>query len=120
GGTGGAGPRARGRTWRVVRGLAVGTHALTVAGPRVATSSVTIVNHPNGGPLSSGPQLQPWTCRNAAAVDDQCNQPAVYSYFYKPTDPLKNGLYPYDPSNPPSDVATTTTDQGVTMPLIVR
>jgi uncharacterized tannase-like protein DUF6351 len=112
--------RPSGRTMGVVTGLAVGTNVLTVRGPRVATSSVTIVNRPNGGPLSSGPPLQPWTCRNAAAVDEQCNQPAVYSYFYKPTDPLKNGLYPYDPSNPPSDVATTTTDQGVTVPFIVR
>src|SRR5258708_38710313 len=29
-------------------------------------------------------------------------------------------LQPYDPSNPPSDVATTTTDTGVTVPFIVR
>ena len=30
------------------------------------------------------------------------------------------GLQPYDPANPPSDVANTTTDQGKTVPFIVR
>ena len=29
-------------------------------------------------------------------------------------------LQPYDPANPPSDVANTTTDQGKTVPFIVR
>jgi len=32
---------------------------------------VTIVNHPNGGPVFSGPQVQPWVCANPAATDDQ-------------------------------------------------
>ena len=36
------------------------------------------------------------------------------------TDPAKSGFQPYDPSSPPSDVAQTTTDQGVTVPFIVR
>ena len=36
---------------------------------------ITITNHPNGGPVFSGPQVQPWVCQ-ASAVDEQCNQPA--------------------------------------------
>ena len=31
-----------------------------------------------------------------------------------------SALQPYDPANPPSDVANTTTDQGKTVPFIVR
>ena len=54
------------------------------------------------------------------AVDAQCNQPPTYTYVYKSTDPSKPGLQAYDPDNPPSDVADTTTDQGVTVPFIVR
>ena len=32
-------------------------------------------NHPNGGPVFSGPQVKPWVCQEGA-VDAQCNQPA--------------------------------------------
>jgi hypothetical protein len=53
-------------------------------------------------------------------VDEQCNQPPSFSYLYRSTDPTKPGLQPYDPSNSPGDVATTTTDQGVEVPFIVR
>ena len=67
----------------------------------------------------SGPQLQPWACQSTA-TDAQCNQPPSYSFLYKSTDPTKSGFQTYDPKSPPSDVATTTTDQGVTVPFIVR
>src|SRR5262249_35299271 len=67
----------------------------------------------------SGPQLQPWVCESGAA-DAQCNQPPTYRFVYKSTDPSKQGFQPYDPGNPASDVAETTTDQGVTVPFIVR
>ena len=97
----------------LVTGLALGNNVLTAGG-----SSVTLVNHPNGGPVFSGPQLQPWQCQQGA-VDAQCNQPATYEYFYQSTDSSKD-FQPYDPKNPPSDVGTTTTDQGVTVPFIVR
>jgi hypothetical protein len=77
---------------------------------------VTITNHPNGGPVFSGPQVQPWVCQSGAQ-DAQCNQPASYQFRYKSTG---GSFGNYDPSNPPSDVATTTTDQGRTVPYIVR
>jgi hypothetical protein len=82
-------------------------------------TSIALVNHPSGGPLFSGPQLQPWTCQ-AGATDKQCDQPKTFKYLYMSTTPGKSGFQPYDPSNPPSDVAKTTTDQGVTVPFIVR
>jgi hypothetical protein len=116
--TGAFAVRANGRYEGLVTGLAQGSSVLRATLPG-KSAEITLVNHPIGGPLLSGPQLQPWVCQ-AGAVDAQCNQPPTYSFLYKSTDPTKQGLQPYDPSNPPSDVANTTTDQGTTVPFIVR
>ena len=78
-----------------------------------------LTNHPVGGPVFSGPQLQPWRCQDTA-VDAQCNQPPTYAYLYKSSSPLAGGWQDYDPASPPGDVATTTTDEGVEVPFIVR
>ena len=110
---------ASGRFLGLVSGLSSGNNTLS-AQSGDAGSSVTVVNHSNNGPVIAGPQLQPWTCTSTAATDAQCNQPVQYTYLYKSTDPTKSGLQAYDPANPASDVATTTTDQGVTVPFIVR
>lgn len=104
----------------LVSGLKLGINTVTARFSNGSSSSYNINNAPHGGPVISGPQLQPWTCKNAAAMDAQCNQPPEYSYAYKSTNPLTPGLQPYDPAHPPSDVATTTTDNGVTVPFIVR
>ncbi len=107
---------ADGRVVRLVRGLRLGRNVIIARrGKRGARLIVT--NHPKGGPVLAGPQLQPWKCQ-ASATDKQCNQPASYTYSYKPTS--GDGFKDYDPENPPSDVATTTTDQGVEVPFIVR
>jgi hypothetical protein len=111
--------RVDGRLEGVVDGLALGRNRLTATAPGARGARLTITNHPNGGPVFSGPQLEPWKCQKAA-VDAQCNQPPEFTYLYKSTDPTKPELLPYDPSNPPSDVATTTTDQGISVPFIVR
>lgn len=114
------GKRANGRFMGLVTHLKLGDNTLTARIPGHAAASTTIVNHPNGGPVFSGPQLQPWTCLNPKAVDAQCNQPAEYTWQYLSTNPAKNGLQDYDPAKPATDVADTTTDQGVTVPFIVR
>ena len=108
----GTGPS--GQFMGLVTGLVDGNNTLIAGG-----ASVTIVNHPQGGPVFAGPQLQPWTCEQGAA-DSQCNKAPAYSYVYMSTDPTKSGFQAYDPSSPPGDVATTTTDQGVSVPFIVR
>jgi hypothetical protein len=108
-----------GRYLGLVSGLVIGDNALAVTLQGAGGASTTIVNHPNGGPIFSGPQVQPWVCQDGA-VDEQCNQPAEYTYLYKSTNPLLTGLQPCDPDAPPSDVATTTTDDGQTLPFIVR
>ena len=113
-------PQTDGSYLGLVSGLALGSNEISAKFSNGSSSRYTVNNSPHGGPVISGPQLQPWTCRNAAATDKQCNQPPEYSYAYKSTNPLQPGLAPYDPKNPPSDVATTTTDTGVTVPFIVR
>ena len=112
--------RANGRVMAQLSGLQLGVNSLS-AKVGSAINTVLITNHPNGGPLFAGPQPGPWTCSNAAkAINAQCDQPAEYSYLYKSTDPTVVGLAQYDPANPPSDVAMTTTANGQTMPFIVR
>jgi len=80
---------------------------------------------------------------STAAIDDQCNIATEVKLFYRtsgPTSPLPCQLVPqmrpdpplgvptgfqpcfkpYDPANPPADLAMTTTDTGKTVPYIVR
>ncbi|MBU0539323.1 MAG: hypothetical protein KKF24_00230 [Gammaproteobacteria bacterium] len=99
----------------VVDGLAVGDNTLSAN----IGNDITVVNHPSGGPVFTGPHIQPWKCQDTAA-DEDCNQPVEYTWLYKSTNPLNGGLQPYDPENPASDVAMTTTDTGETLPFIVR
>ncbi|MEA2375503.1 MAG: hypothetical protein QOD53_1966 [Thermoleophilaceae bacterium] len=109
--------RADGRYTGLIKGLRVGRNVLTARLPGDHGARLTLVNHPIGGPVTAGPQIQPWTCF-AGALDAQCNRPPSYAYSYKST--AGGPLQSYDPQNPPSDVATTTTDQGRTVPFIVR
>src|SRR3954453_4045316 len=102
----------------VVRGLRTGPNLLTVTVPG-GGSRITLTDHPIGGPVFTGPQLKPWKCQQGAR-DAKCNQPASFSYVYKSSDSSKSGFQSYDPKNPPSDVANTNTDQGKTVPFIVR
>jgi hypothetical protein len=103
----------------IVDGLALGANELVATAAGATGAKLTITDHPNGGPVFSGPQLQPWRCE-AGAVDAQCDKPAQYTYLYRSTDPTKPDLQPYDPAHPPSDVASTTTDEGTTVPFVVR
>ncbi|MDR5779662.1 DUF6351 family protein [Caballeronia sp. LZ065] len=103
----------------VVTGLSPGSNTLSVSGPGLTTAQQTLIDHPQGGPVFSGPQIQPWLCQ-PGAIDAQCNQAPMYSWLYLSTNPSLQGLQPYDPARPPQDVATVTTEQGVTVPFIVR
>jgi hypothetical protein len=98
----------------LVTRLVVGANVLTATLQDGTGATLTITDHPNGGPVFAGPQVQPWTCESGAK-DAQCDKPATYAYLYKSTDPRHPGLLPYDPAHPAPDVATT---RGV--PFIVR
>ncbi|MDB5998403.1 MAG: hypothetical protein JWP52_102, partial [Rhizobacter sp.] len=82
-------------------------------------------------PASNGSGL------SQAATDAQCNIPSEFKLFYRstaagcsmslpdpspPSNPPANACFkPYDPkAAAPADLATTTTDQGLTLPYIVR
>ncbi|WP_323792730.1 DUF6351 family protein [Nocardioides sp.] len=125
--------RPGGRYEAVLTGLDVGRNVIKATGRRNNAGKknahsdskirfagrLVVTNHPNGGPIFSGPQHGPYRCQETA-VDEQCNEPASYSFLYKSSNPLEPGLKSYDPGNPPSDVATTTSDTGETVPFIVR
>jgi Tannase-like family of unknown function (DUF6351) len=111
--------RRDGRFEALLTGLRTGRNVLQATLRSGWAARIILVNHPNGGPVFSGPQLEPWTCE-AGATDRQCDLPTTFAYLYKSTDPTKGGFQPYDPQHPPSDVAQTRTDNGVTVPFIVR
>jgi hypothetical protein len=102
----------------LLNGLTPGSNVVTAEAPGGLTAQATIVDHPIGGPVLAGPQIQPWVCKNAGATDAQCDEPTTYSYKYKSS--LTGGLETYDPSNPPSNIESTTTDNGQTVPFIIR
>lgn len=116
--------RTDGRFYGLVSGLKVGPNKVTARGPSGATR-LTVTNHPIGGPVFSGPQVQPWFCDTAAAglgpaTDEDCNAPTLTRFHYKSS--VTGEFESYDPGNPPPPtlIASTTTDQGHTVPYIVR
>jgi hypothetical protein len=120
--------RADGRYLGLLTGLRVGRNEVraAVGSPRHRLAAkLTLTNHPHGGPLFAGPQVQPWDCDLhpattglGAPTDPQCNTPTVFSYLYRST--AGGAFQPYDPAAPAADVATTTTDTGLSVPYIVR
>jgi hypothetical protein len=116
-------PAAGGRLEGLVTGLRDGPNTLTARRADGSGARVTITNHPIGGPVFSGPQIQPWVCGTEAAglgkpTDAQCDAPTKVTYQYKSS--VTGQFAAYDPAKPPGDVATATTDQGRTVPYVVR
>jgi hypothetical protein len=115
--------RASGSTLTgLLTGLRVGASEVTAALPDGRAARLTITNHPSGGPVFAGPQVQPWICDNAsggngAPTDAKCTTKPTYELLYQAA---PEHFEPYDPSSPPAVVPTTTTDQGKTVPYIVR
>lgn len=99
--------------------LKLGRNTVQAVLPDGSRTTQELVNHPNGGPVIAGPQSALWVCQDGA-LDAQCNQAPTYRYFYQSSDPTKQNLEPYDLENPPDDVSETTTDEGLTLPFIVR
>ncbi|MEY2470499.1 MAG: hypothetical protein QOF21_3197, partial [Actinomycetota bacterium] len=121
------GPGLRG----LVTGLAVGQTVITATIGDGTGARLTVTNAPQSGPVFSGPLITPWTCSNGSKSPD-CAQPPTVVYWYKsssspdtpggstPVGSIGGGLKAYDPNEPPTDVAVTTTDEGKTVPFIVR
>jgi hypothetical protein len=124
--------RADGRFYGLVAGLVDGENHIVARVPNGPGARLTVTNHPIGGPVISGPQVQPWTCTTKVAnpsannpdlgdpLDAQCNIAApVFRYQYRT---LNDTFATYDPANPPAAnlIAPVTTDEGKTVPYIVR
>lgn len=117
----------------LVDGLADGPNRVEAVLPDGRGARITLTNAPQSGPVFSGPQIEPWTCTNGSSAAD-CEQAPDVEFLYRSTDPfdgvlpsvnlagttLLSSLQPYDVDDPPSDVATTTTTDGVEVPFIVR
>ncbi len=105
-----------GRIIGLVDGLAQGANLVTAELPDGRGARLTVDDHPQTGPVTSGPQIQPWYCDTGEQGD--CAREATYELQYVPA--TGGGFQPYDESVPPEFVATTTTDEGEEVPFIVR
>ena len=117
------GVRDGGRIIGLVDGLALGRNVVTATLGDGSGARIALDNHPVGGPAFSGPHLTPWLCTTGREglgdpVDEHCNAPTTYEFHYWSTE--EEAFASYDPENPPSDVGETTTDEGVTVPYVVR
>jgi hypothetical protein len=117
--------RDNGRVLGVITGMTDGPHTLTATAAGVTGAQLALDNHPIGGPVFSGPQLQPWFCTTRLhglenAKDDQCNAPTRYEWYYMPADPKVVELQKFDPAHRPTDVRMVRTDRGALVPYIVR
>ncbi|MDR7253203.1 hypothetical protein J2X46_002188 [Nocardioides sp. BE266] len=107
----------RKRSTVLLAGLRNGRNVLVARAGSAKADRVVITNHRNGGPVFSGPVAAAYSCQETAR-DALCNEPASYSFLYKPKG--KKALEPYDPAQPATDVDTATTDQGRKVPFVVR
>ena len=101
----------------LLRGLRNGRNVLVARSEGARRARAVITNHRNGGPVFSGPVTAAYDCQDTAR-DALCNEPARYSYLYKPRG--QAALKAYDPAKPAVDVDVTTTDRGRTVPFVVR
>lgn len=109
----------------LISGLRSGENWLRAsAEPSKAQASLKLINHPITGPVLSGPHLSPYECRTVESgmgepLDADCTARQKIEYFYRSTDKTFKPL-----ANPtgrrPADLATTTTNDGKTVPYIVR
>jgi len=111
--------RTNGRFLGLVDDLAIGDNTVTVAHPS-GSAELVVTNHPIGGPVFSGQQVQPWECtteRNGLgpALDEQCNAESTRVWRYRTTE---GAFANYDVDDPPSDVATTTNSLGEEVPYV--
>src|SRR3954453_24106680 len=72
----------------LVTDLRNGRNTLSAKLPDGSGAELTITNHQIGGPVLSGPQIQPWVCGTEDAglgesTDAQCNAPTKVSYRCK-------------------------------------
>ncbi len=114
--------------WGRVDGLMEGDNTLRVYSTdgTVDETEITLVNHPETGPIFSGPQQQPFLCSTddhledlelGMVIDDDCSVERVVSFKYRSVD---GSWMDYDPDGErPEDMATRMVD-GEEVDFIVR
>jgi hypothetical protein len=124
-------------TARVLRGLVTGlttdassttgsANSLVVSNADNAAqrTETRLVNYPLAGPILSGPHISPYECRTVqnglgAPLDADCSATTQVVWYYRTTANIFKPLA--DPTGArPADLATTTTNDGNTVPYIVR
>jgi hypothetical protein len=109
----------------LISGMTVGQNTLIAKLKTAkALASLKVTNYPITGPILSGPHLTPYECRTVESglgqpLDADCSAAQKIEYFYRASNntfkPLPN------PAGPrPADLVTTTTNDGKTVPYIVR
>jgi hypothetical protein len=91
---------------------------------RAAQASLKITNYPITGPILSGPHLTPYECRTVESglgqpLDANCSAKQKIEYFYRASNNTFK-LLPDPNGARPSDLVNTTTNDGKTVPYIVR
>ena len=129
---------AGGQMLGMVSGLVNGKNTLTAqvvnaSGVTQASTSVDLTNYPRTGPMFSGPQEKPFICETESftladgsklgpALDANCSVNTRIDYVYRTTatgSPQFKALTSLTAALP-SDVASTTTTDGKTVPYVVR
>lgn len=113
----------------LISGFTVGDNTLRAAlrsdvkAGRGVQTTLRIKNYPISGPILSGPHLIPYECRTFESglgqpLDANCSASQKIEYFYRASN------HTFKPLNPnesrPSDLVNTTTNEGKTVPYIVR
>jgi hypothetical protein len=108
----------------VVRNLKAGENELfaTMHAAGHPEAKLKLTNHPITGPMISGPHMKPYECRTVEsglgeALDANCSAKRKVEYFYRATDGSFKSLAG---GERPADVATTKTNEGKSVPYIVR
>ncbi len=107
----------------LIEGMSLGDNTLsaTLKGRPEAKATLKVKNHPITGPILSGPHLTPYECRTVESglgepLDANCSAKEKVEYFYRAGDTFKqlaNG-------ERLPDIETTTTNDGLTVPYLVR
>jgi Tannase-like family of unknown function (DUF6351) len=99
-------------------------------GHRHPAATLRVTNYPITGPVFSGPHEKPFFCETTAfafpdgtrplgaPLDADCSIKTRVDYFYRSTANAWKPLAP--PYAHPTDLATTTTNEGKTVPFIIR
>ncbi|HEY4038712.1 MAG TPA: DUF6351 family protein [Burkholderiaceae bacterium] len=114
----------------LVGNLKAGSNTLTLLDHGQVADNLAVTNYPLSGPITSGPHITPFICQTqefvlpdgtklGPSLDADCTAPTVIQYLYLPTG--ATALIPLPgTSGLPSDVASTTTLNGATVPFVVR